>query len=121
MKLLRNTLTVMACCLLLSFNTLAAALLAVDQCMQHGQSDPRQMVDMADMQSHEDCASAEQSWLSATAQLLCDQGGNCQMGGTAVPSAGVLAAASPQSALPVLAKPGLLLIYPAVFWRPPRH
>lgn len=121
MKLLSNTLIVIGCCLLLSFNALAAALLAVDQCMQESQSDMQQMADMAGMQSHEDCASAEQDWLSATAKLLCDQGGNCQMGGTAVPSAGLLAAASPKHALPVFAKPGLRFIYPAAFWRPPRY
>lgn len=127
MKLLRTTLTAVICSLLLSFNTLAAALLAVDRCMEGAGSELHQMADMADMsdmpgtQTHSDCADTEESWITATAQLLCDQGGECHMGGAVVPAAAMASAALPEYAAPVFAKPAFSPTYPTAFWRPPRH
>lgn len=118
MKSLRNTLTAIFCCVLLSFNTVAAALLAIDECMEQGQSDVHLM---AEMQTHADCAGADQSWVSATAQLLCDQGGSCQMGGAVVPTAATLATAAFVYAPPLFTKLGVSPVYPTTFWRPPRH
>lgn len=123
MRLLRTTFIAFVCSLVLSFNTLAAGLLAVEQCMQSGESNTHQMAtaDTADMQSHTDCAEADQGWISATAQLLCDQGGECQVGGAVVPSALAFLIATPEHVPPVLAKPGFDPTYPTAFWRPPRH
>lgn len=124
MKLLRTTLTAIFCCLLLSFNTLAAALLAVDQCMHDTRSGMQQMADMpemADTLAHLDCAGADQGWVSSTAQLLCDQSGDCQMGGAVVPGATALTAAPPESAAPVFTLLGFNPTYPPTFWRPPRY
>lgn len=117
MKMLRTMFTALCCSLLLSFNTLAAALLAVEQCMQGAEVEAHVM---ADMSSHHDCAGAEQGLISATAQLLCDQGGGCQMGGAVVPSAVTLPAGVPEHAPPVFASVGFSPTYPPVFWRPPR-
>ncbi len=125
-KMLRTTVIAICCCLLLSFNTLAAALLAVEQCMQDAQDGSHQMADMADlhdghdMPPHHDCAGDDQGLISATAQLLCDQGGGCEMGGAVVPSAVTLPAGVPEHVPAVFASIGLSPSYPTAFWRPPR-
>jgi hypothetical protein len=118
---MRAALSVLFCSLLLSFNTLAAGLLAIDQCMTGGDPVVHQMSEQAGMQTHADCADTEQGWVSATAQLLCDQGGSCQMGGAVVPSAAILSSALPDHALPAFVRLGFNPTYPIAFWRPPRH
>ncbi len=120
-KLLRSVRGVILCSLLLSFNTLAATLLAIDQCMAGGEPALHQMSDQTGMQTHADCADTEQGWVSATAQLLCDQGGSCQMGGAVVPSAAFSSAVPSEQAPPVFARLGFNPTYPNAFWRPPRH
>tara|TARA_R110000782_G_scaffold34918_4_gene83423 strand:+ start:1130 stop:1453 length:324 start_codon:yes stop_codon:yes gene_type:complete len=107
--------------LLLSFNALAVTLLAIDQCMTNGDPAAYQMSEQAGMQMNIDCADTEQSWLSSTAQLLCDHGGNCQMGGVVVSSAAILPSVLPNHALPAFVRLGFNPAYPIAFWRPPRH
>lgn len=118
---MRAALGVLLCSLLLSFNALAASLLAIDHCMTGGTPEAHQMSEQAKMQTHSDCADTEQGWVSATAQLLCDQGGSCHMGGAVVPSAAILLSALPDHALPAFVRLGFSPTYPIAFWRPPRH
>ncbi len=114
-KRLRSALTILMCGLLLSFNTLAVSLLAVELCLDDMSESPVQM--------HHDCAgdTDEAGWLESTAGLLCDSGIDCQLSGAVLTSAPTLSVSPfPQSAL-TTALITNRITQPNTFWRPPRH
>lgn len=115
MKRLRLTLTTLLCGLLLSFNTLAVSLLAIERCMDDMGSAPAEL--------HHDCAgdAADAGWLESTAGFLCDSGVDCQLGGAVLTgSASLSVSPFPQpAAIPALVT--ARFSPPDTFWRPPRH
>lgn len=115
MRSLRRMFSVFLCAMLLSFNTLAVSLLAIERCMDNMGSAAAEM--------HHDCDgdAVEAGWLESTAGLLCDSGVDCQLGGAVLSgSASLSVSPFPQpAALPALVT--ARFSPPDTFWRPPRH
>lgn len=98
--------------LLLSFNALAVSLLEIDRCMM--ESAPA-------MEGHADCGGAlEDNWLQSAAQLLCETGSDCQIGGAVIGVWSTLFLQQPSRSdlfTSLLTQSPVRL---QSFWRPPR-
>ena len=108
----RLTLTTLIFSFLLSFNALAVSLLEMERCM---------IEPTPAMEGHEDCAGAqEDNLLQSAAQLLCETGSDCQIGGAVLGSATALFLQQPpRSDHFTLLIPHSPLRFQS-FWRPPR-
>ncbi|WP_022964127.1 hypothetical protein [Halopseudomonas pelagia] len=114
MKRLRLALTVLLCGLLLSFNTLAVSLLAIERCVDGMDREPAEM--------HHDCVgdAGEAGWLESTAGLLCDSGVDCQLGGAVLTGPATLAVSPFPRPARVTELVTSRITQPDTFWRPPR-
>ncbi|PAU85745.1 hypothetical protein CK507_17680 [Pseudomonas sp. WN033] len=114
MPALRACLGALLVTLLLSFNTLAATLLAAQACLV---DEPVMMHGL-----HEDCADiGTADWLSSTAELLCDSGLDCQLSAAALVGGGQLSGILPKNTLVPATHAGASPAMNYPLWRPPRH
>lgn len=109
---LRGMLIALLASMLLSFSSLASALLSLDQCLEAQDA----------VSLHHDCAGAEShaDWLQSAAKLLCDSGLDCQLSAAVLPSSPLLTGASPAPRPFVSLATSATLATPQAFWRPPR-
>ncbi|WP_304638952.1 hypothetical protein [Pseudomonas sp.] len=98
---------------LLTFSSLASALLNIDRCLAV-QDEPASL--------HHDCSGAEthSDWLESAAQLLCDSGLDCQLSAAVLPSSAMLAGACPAPRPFATLATSVALAAPQSCWRPPR-
>lgn len=108
-----KVLHVLLCVLLLGFSTLAAALSAIEHCVQ-------------EPMDHADCAGmveqpADSTFVQISADLLCQLGGSCHVSVATLyneePADTPLSGSLPQ----VLPPADFLAVAAPPFWRPPRH
>lgn len=100
--------------MLLTFSSLASALLDLDRCLA-AQDEPASL--------HHDCSGAEtySDWLESAAQLLCDSGLDCQLSTAVLPSSAMLTGASPAPGPFAISATSAVLVAPQSYWRPPRN